>query len=100
MQLPDLKTLHLINIPQIDDDKRYRRNEENAYKNGFDACPCCGRAIKNPQYFFHSAFGGMAYIPSTGLGTEHDGQYPDTWIMGIGTECRKKLPSVYIFKRN
>lgn len=96
--LPELKTLGLIKIPEPIDYKAYERNQNLAYKKGFEACPCCGRAIKNPQYFFHSAFGGMAYIPSTGLGEEHDNQYPDTWIMGVGTECRKRFPEGYIFK--
>lgn len=40
----------------------------------------------------------MAYIPLTGLGEKSDGQYSDTWIMGVGSECRKKFPQGYVFK--
>lgn len=94
---PDTKDLQVISIPTIEDHKLYRRNEEKAYENGFEACPCCGKAIKNPKYFFHSVYGGMAYIPLTGLGEISDGQYNDTWIMGVGSECRKRFPEGYIF---
>jgi hypothetical protein len=96
-EFPNTEDLKVIPIPVIENQDLFDRNESRAYENSFEACPCCGKAIKNPQYFFHSVYGGMAYIPLTGLGEHSDGQYDNTWIMGVGSECRKKFPQGYIF---
>lgn len=84
------KELKLIDIPQIDYD-RYEANKERAWEQDFEACPCCGKAIKNEKYFIRTAFGGSAYL------AHDDNDYDDTWAMPIGTECRKKFPEGYVF---
>ena len=87
------KELKLIEIPRTISDERFERNREKADGEGLEHCPCCGRAIHNPTYFFNSAFGGMAYL-------KHDRtEYIDCWIMGVGPECRKKFPDGYVYTR-
>jgi hypothetical protein len=71
----------------------FDKNQERAYSEGFESCPCCGKAIKNPTYFFNSIYGGDAY-PANDKNI-----YNDAWVMGVGTECRKKFPEGYIFTK-
>ena len=83
----------MIDIPKTISDTRFEQNREKADSEGLDHCPCCGRAIHNPTFFFNSAFGGYAYL-------KHDRtEYTDCWIMGVGPECKKKFPEGYIYTR-
>jgi hypothetical protein len=84
---------NIIDIPRIEDYSKYESNQEKAYSENFEACPCCGRAIKNPKYFFNSIYGGSAYPAADKT------IYDDAWVMGVGTECRKKFPEGYIFEK-
>lgn len=79
-----------ISIPNIANYEMRERNIENAYAKDMDHCPVCGKAISNPQFFIKSIYGGSMY-PKTDMTN-----YDDAWIMGIGSECRKKIPSEYI----
>jgi hypothetical protein len=81
---------NIIDIPLLNDGDRFDKNREKAESNKNDYCPCCGREIKNPKFFINSIWGGNMY-------PKHDKvQYPDTWVMGVGSECRKKLPADYV----
>ena len=82
---------NIINIPRIANEEMFERNQEKAYSLNLDHCPCCGKAITNPKFFFNSIWGGSAY-PST-----DKAQYADAWVMGVGSECKKKFPEGYIF---
>jgi|LakMenEpi03Aug12_release.lakeMendotaPanAssembly.Ray.scaffolds.fasta_scaffold02285_9 hypothetical protein len=83
----------IIDIPMISNYDIFERNRDKANENGYEHCPCCGKTIKNPQFFFNSIYGGMAY-PSN-----DKTEYNDAWVMGVGTECQKKFPKGYIFKQ-
>ena len=80
----------IISIPIISNDEMLDRNKENADKKGLNHCPCCGKAIVNPKYFINSIYGGNAY-PATDKKI-----YPDAWVMGVGSECKKKFPVGYV----
>ncbi len=85
---------NIIEIPRIGNYAMFERQQEKAYEEGLDHCPCCGKAIKNPTYYFNSIYGGAAYPAND------KNQYPDAWVMGVGSECMKKFPKGYIFKIN
>lgn len=82
----------MIDIPRINNLDLFERNMDKAYMEGFQHCPCCGKSIKNPKYFFNSIYGGYAY-PSN-----DKNEYSDAWVMAVGTECQKKFPNGYIFQ--
>lgn len=84
---------NIIDIPRISDWDLYDRNREKADGNGNEHCPCCGKEIKNPKFFINSIWGGSTYLKNDKF------EYPDTWVMGIGSECRKKLPVDYVMTR-
>jgi len=81
---------NIIFIPRISNDAMFSRNQEKAYNENLDHCPCCGKAITNPKYFINSIYGGGAYPSSD------KNKYSDSWVMGIGSECKKKFPIGYI----
>mgnify|MGYP003648091010 CR=1 FL=1 len=81
----------IIDIPMISNFDTFEANKDKASENGFDHCPCCGRAIKNHKFFFNSIYGSNAYKASDKT------EYNDAWIMGVGSECYKKFPEGYIF---
>ena len=81
----------IIDIPQIENYKMFESNRDKADSLNLDHCPCCGKAISNPKFFFNSIWGGSAYPASDKT------QYADAWVMGVGAECRKKFPQGYIF---
>lgn len=83
---------NIIDIPTIENMDMFERNQEKADEQGYNACPCCGKAIKNPKYFFNSIYGASAYPAAD------KNEYNDAWVMGVGTECRKKFPIGYIFE--
>ena len=83
----------LIDIPTIEDTSRMAKAQAKAWQDDFESCPCCGKAIKNEVYFINSAYGGMAY-PSN-----MSDEFSDCWIMAVGSECRKKFPEGYVFKK-
>jgi hypothetical protein len=85
---------NLIDIPTITNQDMFESNRERAYSKNLDHCPCCGKAITNPKYFINSIFGGMAYPSSD------NNNYNDSWMMGVGSECRKKFPNGYVFTIN
>ena len=81
----------IIDIPTIANDDMFERNRDKAELLNLDHCPCCGKAIPNPKFFINSIYGGCAY-PST-----DKFEYSDAWVMGVGSECRKKFPTGYVF---
>ena len=89
-----LEPQNIIDIPTIDNWDMFETNRDNADAKQLDHCPCCGRAIPNAKYFINSIWGGCAY-PSN-----DKTEYSDAWIMGVGTECRKKFPEGYVFTIN
>lgn len=80
----------IIDIPTLNDYEQFERNREKADSNNNEHCPCCGKEIKNPKFFINSIYGGCMYPKFDKT------QYADAWVMGIGSECRKKLPKEYI----
>lgn len=85
-----MKPDNIINIPLFVDSSKYDRNVDLSESAGYEHCPCCGKAIKNPKYFINSIYGGSMY-PKTDWVI-----YDDAWVMAVGSECRKKLPSDYV----
>ena len=81
----------IIDIPSIDDKHKLMVNKEKAMMKGDDFCPCCGKSLPNPKYFINSIFGGAMY-PANDKNV-----YNDAWEMGVGSECRKKIPEGYLF---
>lgn len=82
---------NIIEIPTIDNYDMFQRNQERAYSLNLDHCPCCGKAITNPKYFINSIYGGSAYPANDKT------DYSDVWVMGVGSECRKRFPTGYVF---
>lgn len=91
MNTPEPKDI--IDIPQISNRNAFEKNQERAYEEGFEHCPVCGRAIRNPKYFFHSIYGGCAYPASD------NNKYNDAWEMGVGSECMKQFPKGYVYEK-
>lgn len=90
MTTQNQKPENVIDIPTLNDWKTFEKNREKAYSNGNEHCPCCGKEIKNPKYFINSIYGSDMY-------PKHDKrEYPNAWVMGVGSECRKKLPIDYV----
>lgn len=81
----------IIDIPQISNDDLFQSNRDKADEYGLNHCPCCGKAIANPKFFINSIFGGCAYPAND------RNEYRDAWVMGVGSECRKKFPQGYVF---
>lgn len=84
---------NIISIPTIDDSDKFDANRERAEEKNLNHCPCCGKAITNPQYFINSIWGGSAYPASDKK------DYQDAWVMGVGSECQKRFPAGYVFKQ-
>ena len=82
----------VIDIPCIANYELLERNREKAYSKDLEACPCCGKALLKPKYFIKSIYGGAAYK------ADDDNEYNDAWVMGVGSECRKKFPEGYVFE--
>lgn len=82
---------NIIEMPRISNIDMFERNSERAYEKGLEHCPCCGRAIPNAKYFINSIYGGDAYPANDKT------EYNDAWVMGVGSECRKKFPEGYVF---
>jgi hypothetical protein len=85
-----MKPLNIINIPTFNSMEQFEINREKADMNGNEHCPCCGKEIKNPKFFVNSIYGGCMYPKFD------KNQYNDAWVVGIGSECRKKLPVEYV----
>lgn len=83
-----------IPIPKIDDWNKFQRNMEHADNLELDHCPCCGKVLRNPVWFFNSIYGGNAY-PANGPAPD---SIKDAWVMGVGSECRKRFPAGYVFQ--
>jgi hypothetical protein len=86
-----LKPKDIIEIPQISNYDMFEKNRDNAYSRNLNHCPCCGRAIQSPKFFFNSIWGANAYPANDKI------EYADAWVMGVGPECQKKFPKGYIF---
>jgi len=84
---------NIIQIPTIENWEMFERNQEKAYSKNLEHCPCCGKGITSSNYFINSIYGGEAY-PS-----EDKNQYEGAWEMAVGSECRKKFPEGYVFKK-
>ena len=85
--------IEVIDIPRITNDDLFESNMGKAYEKGFEHCPCCGKAITNPKYFINSIWGGSTYPANDKR------QYNDAWVMGVGSECRKRFPEGYVFTK-
>ena len=85
-----MKPENIIDIPLFVDSSKYDRNVDLSERAGYEHCPCCGKAIKNPKYFINSIYGGSMY-PKTDWVI-----YDDAWVMAVGSQCRKKLPKEYV----
>ncbi len=83
---------NIIDFPVIDNYEMFEANREKADEQNLEHCPFCGKAIKNPKYFIRSIWGGSMY-PANDLN-----EYNDSWIICVGSECRKKLPKDYVFQ--
>jgi len=83
----------IINIPVIENIDMYLSNVDKADSLNLEHCPCCGKVITNPKYFINSIYGGDMYK------ADDKEIYADAWVMGVGSECRKKFPEGYIFKQ-
>ena len=81
-----------IAIPMLTSFEKFEANRDKADSNNLEHCPCCGKAIINPKYFINSIYGGDMY-PANDITN-----YADAWVMGVGSECRKKLPVGYVFQ--
>lgn len=79
-------------IPEIDDRDLFEKRRDKAWEQDLEACPCCGKALKDPKYFINSIYGGE-YYPADDLN-----EYDDSWVMPVGTECRKLFPPGYVFR--
>ncbi len=85
-----MKPLNIIDIPTFNSLEQFERNREKADMKGNEHCPCCGKEIKNAKFFVNSIYGGCMYPKFD------KNQYADAWVVGIGSECRKKLPIEYV----
>lgn len=83
---------NIIDIPMLNTQEQFDKNRDKADKNNNDHCPCCGKQITNPKYFLNSIYGGSMYLASD------KNEYNDAWVMGVGSECRKKIPKEYVFE--
>jgi len=84
----------IIEIPTIENYDIFERNRDNADNKCLDHCPCCGKAITNPKYFINSIYGSDVYPAAD------KNQYNDAWVMGVGSECRKKFPIGYVMTQS
>ena len=82
---------NIIDIPRISNYDMFEANRDRADEKHLDHCPCCGRAIPNAKFFIKSIYGGMAYP------ADDRTEYPDAWVMGVGSECQKKFPKGYVY---
>jgi hypothetical protein len=87
------KPSDIIEIPTLNSFEQFEKNREKADLKGNEHCPCCGKEIKNPKYFINSIYGGDMYPAND------KNEYNDAWIIGVGSECRKKLPKEYVFQK-
>lgn len=87
-----MKPANIIDIPATTTETKREANRDRADQKGLDHCPCCGKAIENPKFFINSIYGGCMYPAND------KAQYADAWVMGVGSECRKKLPEGYVFQ--
>jgi hypothetical protein len=89
-----MQPIKIMDIPALNDYETFKKNKRNAELKKIEYCPCCGKGIKTPKYFINSIWGGSMYpaIDKT--------QYNDSWIMSVGSECRKKLPKEYVMTKN
>ena len=85
---------NIIDIPKLIDDSTYERNVEIAERKELNYCPCCGKTILNPKYFINSIWGGSMYPAADKY------EYDDAWIMGVGSESRKRLPKEYVMTKD
>ena len=81
---------NVINIPVFVSYEQFDKNRDIADSKDLNHCPCCGRKIQNPKFFINSIYGGQMYPKND------KNEYNDAWIMGVGSECRKKLPLEYV----
>jgi len=88
------KPQNIIDIPTLNTMEQFEKNRCKADVNGNEHCPCCGKEIKNPKYFINSIYGGAMYPKND------KNQYGDAWVMGVGSECRKKLPIEYVMTKD
>ena len=83
----------IIEIPRLNSSEQFEKNQDKAYMNNKEHCPCCGKQINNAKYFINSIYGGSMYPKNDKR------EFSDAWVMGVGSECRKKLPKEYIMTK-
>lgn len=93
MTTTENKPSNIIGIPTFNSYEQFEKNSIKASLSGNEACPCCGKEIKNPKYFINSIYGGDMYPAND------KNEYNDAWVIGVGSECRKKLPKEYVFQK-
>ena len=88
----ELKTKpeNIIDIPTFNSYEQFDKNRDKADRNENQHCPCCGKEIINAKYFINSIYGGAMYPKNDKR------EFADAWVMGVGSECRKKLPKEYV----
>lgn len=84
------KPNNIIDIPIFNSFDSFERNKEKAESKNLQHCPCCGKAIENPKFFINSIYGGSMYPKND------KNEYRDSWVMGVGSECRKKISNEYV----
>lgn len=87
------REMGVIEIPTISNYDRFEREQENAWANGLERCPCCGKGIKNGKYYINTCWGGSAFKAEYEVN-----KYSDSWAMQVGSECRKKFPEGYVWE--
>jgi len=86
---------NIIDIPKMDNQKKYvanRHNYDMNYSLYVGQCPCCGKGIKEAKFFINNIYGGCMY-PAI-----DKQEYNDAWLSPVGSECVKKIPQEYIIK--
>ncbi len=90
METKSNKPNQIIEIPTLNSFEQFEKNRSKAEMFGEEHCPCCGKLLLNPQYFVQSIYGGSMYPKSD------KNFYNDAWVVGIGSECRKQIPTEYL----
>jgi hypothetical protein len=85
---------NIIEIPTLNSEEQFEKNRDKADLNGNEHCPCCGKEIINAKYFINSIYGGSMYPKNDKR------EFGNAWVIGVGSECRKKLPIEYVMTIN
>ena len=84
------KPKKIVDIPTLNSFEQFEKNRNKADMLGEEHCPCCGKVLLNAKYFVQSIYGGCMYPK------DDKTFYKDAWVVGIGSECRKQIPTEYL----